>query len=73
MNTSSPSNSSECSAATLSQRLYERPMTFAEIATLSEKCNLWNLEKRAEKPRNDRFTFLVPAFQLVVSISRLVE
>ena len=73
MNTSLPLNSTECSAAALSKRVLERPLGFAEIAALSEKCDLWNLEKRAANLRNEPFTFVVPAFQLVVSISRLVE
>ena len=73
MNTSLPANCTECSATALSQRLFERPMTFAEIATLTEKCDLWKLDMREAKPRNDPFTFVVPAFQLVVSISRFVE
>ena len=73
MNTSLPSNCTECSATYLSQRLFERPMTFAEVVALSEKCDLWKLDKLEAKPRNHPFNFVVPAFQLVVSMSRLVE
>jgi hypothetical protein len=73
MNILSPSKDNECSTAAVSQRLLERTMTFAEIAELSEKCNLWNLDRPGAKPKNDRLTFLVPAFQLVVSMSRFVE
>jgi hypothetical protein len=62
----------ECSVAALSARLFERSLTFVEIAELSEKCGLWNIEKEAKKTARP-FTFTVPAMQLVTSVSRIVE
>jgi len=73
MNTSLPSNRTECSVTALSKRVLERPLSFAEIAALSEKCDLWNIKTRAAKPYNRPLTFVVPAVQLVASISRFVE
>jgi len=66
-------NCTECSAAVLSKKLLERRLNLAEIAALSEKCDLWNPRKHAAKRTNHPFTFAVPAFQLVASISRYVE
>jgi hypothetical protein len=66
-------NCTECSAAVLSKKLLERRLNLAEIAALSEKCDLWNPRKHAAIPTNRPLTFLVPAFQLVASISRYVE
>jgi hypothetical protein len=63
----------ECSVAALSQRLLERTLTFEEIAELSEKCGLWEIERGAKKTVNRPLTFLVPAVQLVASVSRIVE
>ena len=73
MNILSPSNLPECSVAALSKRLLERPLKFAEIVELSEKCGLEDIERRAANRRNQPFTFVVPAVQLVGSISRYVE
>jgi hypothetical protein len=72
MNTSS-SNCTECSVTALSKKLLERPLKLAEIAMLSEKCDLWNPRRHEAKRPNHPFTFVVPAFQLVASISRYVE
>jgi hypothetical protein len=63
----------ECSVAALSERLFERSLTFEEIAELSEKCGLWNIEKAANKSGRRPLTFTVPAIQQVTSVSRLVE
>jgi hypothetical protein len=63
----------ECSVAALSQRLFERSLTFGEIAELSEKCGLWNIEKEATKRVGRPLTRTVPAMQLVTSVSRFVE
>jgi hypothetical protein len=63
----------ECSVAALSERLFERSLTFGEIAELSEKCGLWNIEKEAKKTVSRPFIFTVPAMQLVTSVSRFVE
>jgi hypothetical protein len=73
MNASLSSNCTECSATALSKKLLERPLRFAEIAALSEKCDLWNPRKHPAKQTNQPLTFVVPAFQLVASISRYVE
>ena len=45
MNTLLSSNRTECYAALT--KVLESPLKFAEIAALSEKCDLQNLEKRA--------------------------
>jgi hypothetical protein len=63
----------ECSVAAISERIYERSLTFAQIAELSEKCGPWKFEKDATKPFNRPLTFVVPAVQLVASVSRFVE
>jgi hypothetical protein len=63
---------SECSVEALSQRLFERTLTFAEVVELSEKCGLWEIEKDA-KSFNRPLTFVVPTTQLYASISRMVE
>lgn len=62
----------ECSVAALAERLFERALTFGEIAELSEKCGLWNIEKEAKRVSRP-FAFTVPAMQLVTSVSRFVE
>ncbi len=72
MNTLFPSNRTECSAAALS-KLLERPLKFAEIAAFSAKCDLSDLEKRPAERTNHPFTVVVPAYQLVASLSRFVE
>jgi hypothetical protein len=63
----------ECSIDAISERLYERSLTFAQIAELSEKCGPWNLEKDPAKSLDRPLTFVIPAFQLVASVSRFVE
>jgi hypothetical protein len=73
MNASLTSNCTECSAAALSRKLLERPLKLAEMAALSEKCDLWNPRKHAAKGTDQALTFVVPAFQLVASIPRYVE
>jgi hypothetical protein len=73
MNASLTSNCTECSAEALTKRLLERPLRLAEIAELSEKCDLWNPRKHPEKRTDQPLTFVIPAFQLVASISRFVE
>jgi hypothetical protein len=61
----------ECSAAALSERLSEHPLSFAEIVELSEKCDLWEIEKQ-RKTFSRPVTF-VPASRVVASFSRIVE
>ena len=73
MNASLMSNCTECSATALSKKLLERPLKLTEIAALSEKCDLWNPRKHAAKQTSSPLTFVIPAFQLVASISRYVE
>jgi hypothetical protein len=74
MSNVSPANCPECSPAAISARLYERPMTFAELAELSEKkCDLWSVKERAPDWNSRPLTFVVPAIQLVASVSRFVE
>jgi hypothetical protein len=62
-----------CSAKLLSSRSFELPLTFAEIADLSEKCDLWELEMPSTKTRKPPITFTIPAAQLFASVSRVVE
>jgi hypothetical protein len=62
----------ECSAAALSERLSEHPLSFAEIVELSEKCDLWDIEKE-RKAVSRPLTFMVPATQVLASFSRIVE
>jgi hypothetical protein len=73
MNNLLPANRPECSAAAISERLFERPMTFAELAELSEKCDLWSVKQRAPEWNSRPLTFVIPAVQMVASISRFVE
>jgi hypothetical protein len=63
----------ECSIEALSERLFERSLTFKEIAELSDKCGLWNIEKEGSKSVRRPLTFTVSTLQLVTSVSRLVE
>ena len=63
----------ECSAASVSERIFERTLNFAEIAELSEKCGLWDIGKYAAKTLKRPLTFVVPATQLFASVSRRVE
>jgi hypothetical protein len=63
----------ECSVAAIAARIYERSLTFAEIAELSEKCGPWSLKKDATKAIDRPLTFVIPAVQLVASVSRFVE
>lgn len=64
----------ECSVAAISERLFERTLTFAEIAELSEKCGLWDVERKVNKTFRRPLTFVVPATQLFASVvSRMVE
>jgi hypothetical protein len=63
----------ECSVAAISERLFERTLTFSEIVELSEKCGLWDIERRATKTYSSPFTFVIPANQLYGSVSRIVE
>jgi hypothetical protein len=46
-------------------------LSFAEIVELSEKCDLWEIEKQ-RKTFSRPVTF-VPASQVVASFSRIVE
>jgi hypothetical protein len=73
MDTLLPSNRTECPVATLAKGLLERPLRFTEIAELSEKWELRESEKDGATRGNKSLTFVVPAVQLVASISRFVE
>ncbi len=63
----------ECSVAALSERLFERTLTFVEVLDLSEKCGFWEIESEVKKTFNRPLTFVVPATQVFASISRIVE
>jgi hypothetical protein len=73
VNRRSKSNLRECSPAYLSERLFERSITFAEIADLCEKCDLWEVDSAPTKSRKPPVTFIIPTAQLFASISRVVE
>jgi hypothetical protein len=73
VNRSSKSTARECSPAYLSERLFERSITFAEIADLAEKCDLWEVDGASAESRKPPITFTVPTIQLFASISRVVE
>jgi hypothetical protein len=63
----------ECSVEAISERLFERALTFGEIVELSEKCGLWDIERKAKQSYSRPFTFVVPANQIFGSVSRIVE
>ncbi len=67
------SNRAKCSRQYLSDRLFDLPLTFAEIADLSEKCDLWEVETAAIRAPKPPVTFTVPTTQMFASISRVVE
>jgi hypothetical protein len=73
VNRSSKSTARECSPAYLSERLFEGPITFAEIADLAEKCDLWEVDSPSAKDRRPPVTFTIPTAQFFASISRVVE
>jgi hypothetical protein len=73
LNTELNSTASECSVAAVSKRLFERSLTLSEVVELSEKCGLWEIEKKAEKTYLRPFTFVVPTNQYFGSVSRIVE
>jgi hypothetical protein len=52
---------------------YERPLTFAEVAELSAECELARSEIVPAKSVKSPLTFVVPAQQIIASISRFVE
>ena len=62
-----------CSAKFLAKRNFELPLTFADVADLAEKCDLWEIETPSKISRKPPITFTVPTAQLVASMSRVVE
>jgi hypothetical protein len=62
-----------CSAKFLANRNSELPLTFADIADLSDQCDLWELETPVRTTHKPPVTFTVPTAQLIASISRVVE
>jgi hypothetical protein len=52
---------------------YERPLTFAEVAELSAECELARREIVPARFVKPPLTFIVPAQQIIASISRFVE
>jgi len=52
---------------------FERPMTFQEVADLSERCEPIFRQRRATNAFTPPLTFVVPAYQLFASVSRFVE
>jgi hypothetical protein len=62
----------KCSAKFLNSRPFQQ-LTFAEIADLSDQCDLWELDTTARKMPKPPVTFTVPTAQLFASISRIIE
>ena len=52
---------------------FDRPLTFSEIAELSDLCKPLFCETRSANSFAPPLTFVVPAHQVVASISRFVE
>jgi hypothetical protein len=52
---------------------FDRPLTFSEIAELSELCKPLYTETHSRNSYVSPLTFVLPAQQVVASISRLVE
>ena len=52
---------------------FDRPLTFSEIAELSELCAPLYRKTRSGNSFAVPLTFVVPAYQVVASISRFVE
>jgi hypothetical protein len=52
---------------------FDRPLTFSEIAELSELCAPLQRKTRSGNLFAAPLTFVVPAHQVVASISRFVE
>jgi hypothetical protein len=52
---------------------FDRPLTFSEIAELSDVCKPLYLQKRPVSSFAAPLTFVVPVHQVVASISRFVE
>jgi len=73
LNAESDEVRNECSVAAVVERLFESTLTFAEVVDLSEKCSLWDIEKKTKKSYTVPFTFVVPAKQFFTSVSRIVE
>ncbi|HEX7194142.1 MAG TPA: hypothetical protein VF207_04170 [Chthoniobacterales bacterium] len=73
MNTVNPSNHEKPLTDRTAACNFERPLTFKEIAELSERCEPIYRKVRATNSFTPPLTFVVPAYQLVASISRFVE
>jgi hypothetical protein len=73
VNTELNSVQCECSLSAVSERLFERPMTFAEVVELSEKCGFWEIETAAKETLSRPLTFVIPNTQVFASVSRMVE
>ena len=52
---------------------FDRPLTFSEIAELSDVCKPLYFQKRPDSSFAAPLTFIVPAHQVVASVSRFVE
>jgi hypothetical protein len=52
---------------------FERPLSFQQIAELSEQCEPVYRKVRATNSFTPPLTFVVPAYQLFASVSRFVE
>jgi len=52
---------------------FERPLSFQQIAELSEQCEPIYRKVRANNSFTPPLTFVVPAYQLIASVSRFVE
>jgi hypothetical protein len=52
---------------------FDRPLTFSKIAELSELCEPLYSKTHSRNSFASPLTFVVPAYQVVASISRFVE
>ncbi|HWY93461.1 MAG TPA: hypothetical protein VNY04_11220 [Chthoniobacterales bacterium] len=73
MKTVNPSNNEKLLTDRIAACNFELPLNFKEIAELSERCEPIYRKIRATNSFTPPLTFVVPAYQLVASISRFVE
>jgi hypothetical protein len=73
MKTVNPSTNGKLLTDRIAACNFELPLNFKEIAELSERCEPIYRKIRATNSFTPPLTFVVPAYQLVASISRFVE
>jgi len=73
MKTLNPSNNQKALTDPIAVCDFERPLNFRQIAELSERCEPIYRKIRTTNSFTPPLTFVVPAYQLVASVSRFVE